>query len=311
MKFAVLFLLSYFWIPIPEANKPGLQFEIIQIHDFDVPSASGISKTQSHFLAIGDDSPFLFEINDDFTIKSKTVIFSTGELKNNKIPKKVKPDFEAIEFINETEFIIFGSGSKSPARDIFIYGSMDDSDYAAYSLTPFYKKLSTIETLASSELNIEGVAIHNDSLYLLNRINSVIIIIGFRDFLGFVQGASEFPGLKAIPVELPEINGIASGFSGATIGLETPHLLFTCSVENTGDAYNDGAILGSFIGMVPLAKIEDQSSYQFTRIASGREPLKVESITVSKTYPGNRADLLLSTDSDGGQSLLIEGRIAW
>lgn len=312
MKFITVLLLTISLL-VSTSNSHGqnLKFEITKIYDLEVPSASGISKKGNHLLAIGDDSPFLFEINEDFSIKNKTAIFPTDGMINDKVPKKNKPDFEAIEFINESEFIIFGSGSKSPVRDIFIHGTLNDYDYKTYNITSFYKRLSLMEALAGNEINIEGAAIYNDTLYLLNRINSVIVIVDFHDFTAYVQGLTKFPQIKTVSIQLPEINGITSGFSGATVGCSPPHLIFTSSVENTTDAYNDGAILGSFIGMVPLADIENQSAYKFVLIESGREPLKVESVTISNTYSDNHSDILLSTDSDGGQSLLIEGKIFW
>lgn len=287
-------------------QSQSLHLSISKIQVIDVPSASGMSKMNETIVAVGDDSPYLFYLNGAFEIEKYQAVYSTTGIQNGKIPKKIKPDFEAIEFINDTEFIIFGSGSKSPTRDILITGSLFDTTFQTYSLTTFYQHLATLEPIKSGEINIEGAAFHNDTLYLLNRLNSVIISIHFDEFMHFVRDQTPFSSLQTYAVELPTISNIPSGFSGATIGMNPPHLVFTSSVENTGDAYADGAILGSFVGMVELNKLNDRNSYRFARFENEGEPLKVESVTIHKENADKSVQLLFCTDSDGGESVIIE-----
>ncbi len=44
-----------------------------------------------------------------------------------RIPEPDKPDIEALEKIGDNEIIGFGSGSKSPQRDIFFHITIQDS----------------------------------------------------------------------------------------------------------------------------------------------------------------------------------------
>lgn len=86
----------------------------------DVPSASGIVKFNEDFFVIGDDSPYLFRIDKHFDLLSKFLIHPAEKLKGDRIPKFDKPDFEAMEMISESEMLVFGSGSKSPVRDVCV-----------------------------------------------------------------------------------------------------------------------------------------------------------------------------------------------
>ncbi len=288
-------------------HSQSSQLKVENIRILDVPSASGMTKMKETILAVGDDSPYLFYLDENFEVVKFRAISSTEGIANGKVPKKIKPDFEAIEFINEHEFIIFGSGSKSPVRDILITGNLVDTTFQTYSLTNFYQHLATLDPITSGEINIEGAAFYSDTLYLLNRLNSVIISVNYQEFLSFVIDQTPLTTLQTYAITLPSIGDIPSGFSGATIGLNPPHLIFTSSVENTGDAYADGEILGSFVGMVDLRHLNDRDKYTFAPFETEGKPLKVESVTIDKINPDNSIRLLFCTDSDGGESVLIEG----
>ena len=88
----------------------------------DFPSGSGIAYSKTRIYAIGDDTPFLYVFNNDFQAIEKILLQNTEEenFKGNRIKKKFKPDFETLEMISDNELVIFGSGSRSPQRDIFI-----------------------------------------------------------------------------------------------------------------------------------------------------------------------------------------------
>lgn len=305
-SFHLLFTL-FLTIFYSSCHSQTSQLKIENIRILDVPSASGMNKMKETILAVGDNSPYLYYLNKNFEVVKFKAISSTEGIQNGKVPKKIKPDFEAIEFINENEFIIFGSGSKSPIRDILVMASLSDTTIQTYSLTSFYRHLATLDPIKSGEINIEGAAFYTDTLYLLNRLNSVIISVNYQEFLSFVIDQTPLKTLQTYTITLPSIGDIPSGFSGATIGMDPPHLIFTSSVENTGDAYADGEILGSFVGMVDLRHLNDRDKYRFARFENEGAPLKVESVTIDKINPDNSIRLLFCTDSDGGESVLIEG----
>ncbi len=85
-----------------------------------IPSGSGIIKSNNKYYVVGDDSPYLFILDNDLNIIDQKELIDTKSLNETRIKKSKKPDFEAFEKINDQEFVIFGSGSKLPERVIFI-----------------------------------------------------------------------------------------------------------------------------------------------------------------------------------------------
>ena len=69
-------------------NSANLHLEILSRRILkDVPSASGIAKFQDDFFVIGDDSPFLFRLDKEFNVLSKTLIYPTEKSYPTIIPK--------------------------------------------------------------------------------------------------------------------------------------------------------------------------------------------------------------------------------
>ena len=108
---------------------------------------------------------------------------------------------------------------------------------------------------------------------------------------------------RVLTFVLPTVDGYEAGFSGATY--LNGRLLITASVEATHDAVADGAVLGSFIGVVNPSS---PSAATFTRLtwADGRPYLgKVEGIAVRRQLTPDWIELLLVTDDDQGGSTAL------
>ena len=277
----------------------------------DIPSASGIVNIADKYYVVGDDSPFLFCLDPQLQLLSKTKIFSAEHVKGDRITKKHKPDFEAMEQINEQEIAILGSGSKSPARDYFVRVLLkDEMEVETYSISDFYAHLKTLDIFSDTELNIEAAAVHKEKLFLLNRRKNLVISFSYKEFLNHVIHKDSLPEVKITEVQLPEVKGIEAGFSGATALQEKPVLIFTASVEDTDNAYDDGEVLGSFIGLLDIGSGELIGElYPIESPDETHGPLKVESVAIEKVISDKEFRLLLTTDSDGGDSLLLRAEL--
>jgi hypothetical protein len=274
----------------------------------NVPSGSGMGASKKSCYVISDDSPYLFKLDSSNQIITKTEIFATTHLHENRILKKYKPDFEALEVINENELIIFGSGSSSPQRDLFLHISLKDSvTVKTYQITSFYNNLRKSKLLKNAPLNIEGVAFYNDTIYLFNRGKNVIFSFIYKDLLAYFNGEAAYPEPKTTLFSLPKINGIESGFSGATILKNKPLIIFTSSVENTGNsAYNDGEILSSFIGTIEMSENKVSNHYKSAPIPNVEKALKVEAVTIVNDDTPEKIEISLVTDDDMGSSIKID-----
>ncbi|WP_035478799.1 DUF6929 family protein [Gelidibacter mesophilus] len=288
-------------------QRTELEIKILSWQVLDnVPSASGIVISNEKFYAVGDNSPYLFQLNSNFELLSKTSIYASKKPVEDVIPKIDKPDFEAMEMINDTEILIFGSGSKSPERDSCVLLKIGEtSTYTTYNMTPFYDQMRALELMKGFELNIEALAIKDGLLYLFNRGRNIIFSFSYNDFMTYCTTGTHFPIIKTNLVSLPKINGLEAGFSGATTTKDQPYLIFTASVEDSPNAYDDGPILGSFIGVIGFENGEITNYLSAQQIPCPGFPLKIESVTIEKQISETETNLVVVTDNDGAPSEII------
>lgn len=272
----------------------------------NIPSGSGISKANNQYYIIGDDSPYLFVCNTKFDIVKKIAIADTAGLSNGRISKPKKADLEAMEIINERELIIFGSGSKSPQRDSFIRILLEEEvKVESYNLTKFYEYLKSLKIFTGSELNIEATAYKDGILYLFNRKRNIVVSLKYTQLIAYAKGGNSLPAVETKRYVLPQINTIEAGFSGAVTLNKEPKIMFTASVEDTNNAYDDGAILGSFIGILDITN----NTIEYCKIPEIKEKLKVESIAIDEEISSNKTKVILITDNDKGKSRIIKGDV--
>lgn len=274
----------------------------------DFPSGSGLVKHQEKYYAIGDDSPFLYIIDEDFSVKEKISIIEVDaeNFKGNRIKKKHKPDFETLEKVSENEIITLGSGSKLPLRGVFTRIFLGEViSYETYSLPIFYEKIEKLPELAENELNIEAVAFSEGFLYLFNRKNNLILKFDYQQFIDYIKGEKPFPKIQTKQVQLPEIDGIEAGFSGAT-RLSSSEIIFTASVENTKNSYDDGKILGSLVGIIDISDFENASVSDFSWVGDPKNLLKIESVTLASYQNPQNFEAVFITDDDNGNTEMLK-----
>lgn len=290
-----------------------MQIRILNLQKLpDLPSGSGLVSTRDRYYAIGDDSPYLFTLSKSFKIIDKTLLIESSQSVTERITKGEKSDFESLEMIGEKEMVVFGSGSKTPQRDVFVRILLQENiTVESYNITAFYDHLRAMPELQDSELNIEATAYHHGNLYLFNRKKNLILKFNYEKLLTFITGQTRFPAPEVREFKLPEINGIEAGFSGATAFKDSARIIFTASVENTLNAYDDGEILGSLIGWIDISQdiISDVIDYCF--IPNTSENFKVESVTIVEEISPDLTRIGLITDDDLGNSILMETDLFW
>lgn len=239
-----------------------------------------------------------------------------GSMQDGIIGKADKPAFEALEAISmggQTELLLFGSGSKSPQRDLFIRMSPSREKAETWSLTGFYNHLRSSDVMQGSELNIEAVALDESRLLLFNRKKNVLFIYPLTAFLDYLRKGTAYPEPELVELLLPQIDGIEAGISGATIIPGARKIIFTASVENTPNAIDDGEVLGSFVGIIDLEQIKKGQKPPCVLVMEGEQSLrvKVESVTIHHQRAANEVEILLVTDSDGNESEIISAVLKW
>ncbi len=248
----------------------------------EIYSASSVELVDNELFIIGDNSPFLFVLDLEGNIKNKVKIFdfdihseTNFSEKDNivVIPKKDKPDFEASCTLNINSInylFVVGSGS-SEKRNLAILIDLKTFEVKQISLKKLYQlfekhiKLTVLGTNTQDlELNIEGLCANETTVYFFQRGNisgNFIFSIAMSHMISYLFSAKQSINILKIKrqkVDLPSIDTVFSGFSGACFASTPPiskhnrQILWTSSVENTKNSIDDGKVLGSFLGIYHL-----------------------------------------------------------
>ena len=265
-------------------------------------------------FAIGDDSPELFTLNKHFQVVEKLRITRHKIVKDGRVPKNLKPDFESMDvqiIDGKTSFVILGSGSKRHTREKGFVIAHDGSFKIERNLSPLYERIRQVGQFnTNQEVNIEGLASSKEKVFILNRGNSgpnMIFEVDKSDFERFITGKTESID-RIVPylIKLPKIGGIESGLSGAAYNPISKNIFLTASVEATeGSAYDDGKILGSFVMELPVKSLIEGETVDLSHSAmlvskDGKKLItKVESITMSSPDMNSLSGILASDNDDG------------
>lgn len=244
-----------------------------------IGSASGLLFKDNALFLISDNSTYLYEYNLDSNELNKIALVEKPE---ENIPKKDKPDFESMTIV-ENEIYIFGSGSTENRNSLRKFDTLNrkiiDKD-----ISKLYKAIKTKFSIQDDELNIEGAILHHKKMYLFQRGNSKNGLNGI-----FLVDNNKKAEIQFEKISLPKINNIEASFTDAILVDET--IYFLASVENTTSTYEDGEILGTFIGQLNANDL----SLVKTQLISKKN--KFEGITLYKNSKNN-IEFLLCEDND-------------
>ncbi len=282
----------------------------------ELPSGSGMTWHAGRFFVVGDDSPYLFTLDRKFAIVDKTLLQDYPLKPNGRIAKDVKPDHEAMATVawnGAAWHLILGSGSKPGTREV---GRLVPAGGGSVShvrdMAGLYRRFAALAGFeAGQAVNIEAVAVARDAVYFFNRGNAgqnILFKVALADLMAYMTGhAASIADVRRYELRLPRLHGREAGLSGADHWPEIDSLVYTASVEGTDNAYDDGAVLGSFVGLIPLSELDEGSPLDLSRsarrLSKGGAPLKTKVESIALTHTGQRrATAALVSDNDDGAS---------
>jgi hypothetical protein len=293
-----------------------------------ISSASGLEIIGGQVYVVGDDTPFLYVLNIN-TLEpiTKVRLFASGPFTTGRIPKAIKPDLESMTTLTiagETQLVAFGSGSAPTRNKCYTIKLPRTAGSAAeikeYSLEKLYRVLQEDKSLLNGDvLNLEAAAVTPDNQLLLfqrSALNGPNTLLRFSaaEFGDHLTGkAGNIPTYEIFQFELPGLGELKSRFSGAYTFEDK--LFFTASVENTTDAILDGEVMGSFVGWINLADLQEGAGSPVLQTALITNPDgapykgKVESLVIQKKESSGTYRALAITDNDNGESELLELRL--
>lgn len=283
-----------------------------QKHLMNLPSASGVEIIDNNIYIIGDDSPYLYKLNYNFNILEKYQLSGNDSTVNNRVPKEIKADFESMATYQSKDgsimLAVLSSGSQELTRDtLHIFSLSEKKLIASKNVRPLFELIRKKAGFTKEdEINIEAMAIGKHKVYLMQRGNNnlnILVEINRREFFKFIFNEDvELPEIKVKSFSLPEFDNTISGFSGACMLEDESGILFTASLEKSENAYEDGEILGSYVGIM---KFTGDSKPQIRTSMLKQDGLnlktKLEGISI-KSICGKTYQLVAVSDMDDGTS---------
>jgi hypothetical protein len=247
-------------------------------------------------------------IQDDASFLAFAAIAPAGEVSAIALPrgpggrrrfevalgnKRDKLDLEAC-VAADGELWAFGSGS-SPAREqlaIVGAGAAAADVTAAVCLIDAAPLYASLRAAVGGALNLEGAALVADELWLLHRGNTgpadpgpAIARLPRAAFARWLSAGGPPPPLTSLTrFDLGAIRGVRLGFTdAAALAPAAPsgagRVLYLACAEASPDAIDDGAILGSQLGVI------DAAGVRAAPLCHGDRPLKAEGLALDPRDP--------------------------
>lgn len=250
-----------------------------------IGSASGLVYHQDKLFIISDNSTFLYE----YTIPNESLRkIALVENPQENIPKKDKPDFEAIA-VKGNDLVLISSGSTSNRNKSSIYNFTPND--AAFEKTyqkdisGLYQNIRNELHITEDELNIEGVIFNKKDVFLFQRGNGS----SGKNGIIKINDNPKNPKLAFFPFDLPKIKNIPTSFTDAILVDDT--IYFLAAAENTTSTYEDGDVMGCLIGSINLNTMELGNYLQIS------DKHKFEGLTLYKKT-ATEIQFLLCEDAD-------------
>jgi hypothetical protein len=248
-----------------------------------IGSASGLLFNNDSLYIIGDNSGFLYEYNMQNQQLNQHALIDNP---TQNIPKNLKPDFESLTSHNDTLYV-FGSGSTENRNKMIEFDLKNKSVLQKNNLVDLYGLMQSFGKIKPEDFNLEGAIFDGENWYLFNRGNGV----SNKNTIFTIHAKSlgeEF-ALVATNYKLPKIKGVRSSFTDAI--LVEDKIYFLSTAEDTKSTYDDGEILGSFIGRIDLKTMKIDFTQKITATN------KFEGLTFYKKE-NNKIEFLLCEDND-------------
>jgi len=277
-------------------------------------SASGLQRVKDTYFIVGDGSTELSRLDLNFKLLGNTHLYDPVPTDAQPGAKKLKRDLEVVmklEHNGRVELLCFGSGSKSPLRDVIYRLDVTDpsnpgkvSEVSTVSLYNAFRDVPDI--VGTEKLNVEGACVFGDKLLIFQRGNRAginpIIELGLDSFIAYVNDSSKPPpSFKVHKVQLPFLWENPAGFSDAVIW--NGMILFSASVEvkNPGGAGTNA----TFFGLVRLGAEKPEWCVPVTDDKGEVLRIKVEGLSIVSEKDGSFV-IDSVTDPDGGASELVK-----
>lgn len=268
-----------------------------------VYAASGLVKIDNRLYTVADDELQLAVFEYPGDKPGSWFRLLPGELPQDyQERKKAKPDLESLTLLEPYEYAPYGAllAVPSMSKKVRINGLLVPLDQdrmpTANPLPIDFTKLRAKLAEMIVELNIEGTVVDKDRVRLFHRgskgkSSSAVVELNARQFLKDLHDShvvSVEEEIKCKEYQFGSVDDVPLQFTDA-VSLPDKRTLFLATAENSGNAYDDGASLGSSVGLMDEAgKVTNMFNI------AGRN--KLEGVSVA--MENGRINMLLVSDTD-------------
>lgn len=276
-----------------------------------ISSGSALEWFDDRFFVFGDDSPHLQLYTHDWH-PLETIDLPGLDVQQKRIPKPTKPDIESVFLIAEDDvctLYALGSGSVPVFRDrVFRVRWNQLARQAEVDETPAEKFYNNLRDALpdGNELNIEGAALLEDGRLVLaqrGHLNQGNYLL-FTSFLNGEVFAGNTPIERSPRIRLDGAPP-GAGISGLCYDAKQRKLWCCGSVEATENSYDDGEILGSFIGYFSDIASATMAEWKMVELPHGTDPVKIESLAILDSRVDGCTIAAVADDDKGGTEALI------
>jgi hypothetical protein len=267
-----------------------------------VAAASGLVRVGAWLYVVADDALDLGVFPAEGSAPGHSVRLFEGELPHEpKARKAAKPDLEALcrlppfSGFPHGALLAFPSGSTAQRMRGALLPLAADGALAGEARAVDFSELYAQLARELGPLNVEGAAVTGTRLRLLNRgngaqgVDALVDLDGERTWRALEAGGVGADVVRTVRRwELGQAGGVRLSFTDAS-PLPDGRLVFTAAAEDTRDAYADGPVQGSAVGVLAA----DGSPLFLDAIDA-----KVKLEGVDARVEGGRIHLLLVADAD-------------
>ena len=271
-------------------------------------AASGLLLHGDHFLVVADDENELgvFPRNDGAGRLHRLL---DGDLPAAKAERKArKADFEILLAVPGHGVLALGSGSRPTRERAVLVATTDDGAPAGTPRIIDTSPLCARLRAQLPELNLEGAALSRDHLVLLQRAsrkdprNALVSLPRAALSRALETGVFDAPEAYDFTVaDLGSHDGLPWTFTDAS-ALDDGDLLVTAVLEDTCNAYDDGACQGA-----ALARLSARGELRWMERL--QTDAKVEGIALERTADGLLAWLVTDADDASVPAQLLRADV--
>ncbi len=289
----------------PAADRPG-----------HVRAGSGLAYVDRRLAVVQDDANWLALVDPEtLHVDALALPAGAGGLRlfgEDRGNKAAKLDLEAATALPDGRLLLVGSGS-TPARCNWVVVDVANGAVDVRDRSGVYRNLTALPGFCSAELNLEGAVVHAGRLYLAQRSNGHQLgTQPRRDAVVWLPAAvvdddaCDWTAVAYHP--LPPLGDLAGVRLTITdLCTRGDELWFSAAAEDSPDAYHDGAVTGSAIGVwTPNSAV----AVPITDARGEVVPVKVEGIAWPPWLPG-RCFVVVDHDSVDKPAELLELEVTW